>query len=190
VERFEREGREIYDKRKEIVAACRLKHGMVVADVGAGTGLFTRLLAPVVGPSGRIIAVDISKRFIDYTRKTCAEQGLKNVRGVVCTPSSVCLEPNSIDVAFISDTYHHFEYPEKTMRSIHRALRAGGQVIIVDFIRKKGISSDWVLNHVRAGQEVVTREIEAAGFRLVEEQKFMRQQYFLRFEKVDAKRKG
>ena len=190
VERFEHEGREIYDKRKEIVAACRIRPGMVVADIGAGTGLFTRLFAPLVGPHGRVFAVDISKRFIDYIRKTCAQQGLKNVTAVVCTPTSVGLEPNSIELAFVSDTYHHFEYPQKTLSSIHRALRPGGQLIVVDFIRKPGVSSDWILHHVRAGQEVVTREIEAAGFRLVEEPKFMKQQYFLRFEKIEPKETG
>jgi ubiquinone/menaquinone biosynthesis C-methylase UbiE len=187
IERFEREGREIYEQRKEIVSACKIKPGSTIADIGAGTGLFTRLLSPVAGPTGRIYAVDISKKFVDHIVKTCEEQGIKNVTPVICTASSAELKPNSVDVAFICDTYHHFEFPLKTMTSIHEALRPGGQVIVVDFVRKEGTSSDWVLNHVRAGQEVFAKEIESCGFKQVEEAKFMKQQYFLRFEKVRAK---
>jgi tRNA A58 N-methylase Trm61 len=184
VERFEREGREVYDKRKEIVEACKLKPGVRVADIGAGTGLFTRLFSPVVGDEGRVIAVDIAKNFVEHINKTSAERGLKNVSAVRCKADSVELPPNSIDVAFICDTYHHFEFPEKTMRSIHRALRDDGQVILVEFSRIEGVSSDWVLNHVRADQQIFADEIVASGFRLVEEAKFLTDSYFLRFAKV------
>jgi predicted methyltransferase len=186
VGRFERDGREPFDKRKEILAACHIKPGMTIADVGAGTGLFTRLFAPAVGEKGTVYAVDISKNFIEHIEKTCAEQGIKNVKGVVCSQKSVELPPDSIDLAFICDVYHHFEFPTKTMQSIHRALRPGGQVILIDFIRKEGKSSDFVLKHVRAGEETFRKEIEKAGFRVVDESKkdFLKTSYFLRFEKT------
>lgn len=187
IERFEKEGREIYDKRKEIVTACKLKEGQAIADVGAGTGLFTRLFAPVVGDKGKVYAVDISKQFIEHIQKSCEAGGIKNVNGVVCTQTSVELPPASVDVVFICDVYHHFEFPFRTLASIHRALRPGGQVIVVDFVRIEKVSSDWVLKHVRAGKEVFSKEIESSGFKLVEEPKFMKDQYFLRFEKVDPK---
>jgi SAM-dependent methyltransferase len=94
------------------------------------------------------------------------------------------LPANSIDVAFISDTYHHFEFPLKTMQSIHRALRPGGRVIIVDFRRIPGVSSEWVMNHVRAGQEVVEEEITQAGFRKVREAEgLLQENYLVVFEK-------
>jgi len=184
VERFEREGREVFDKRTEVVEACRINSGSTVADIGAGTGLFTRMFSHRVGPKGRVFAVDIAHRFVDYITKTCEEQGLKNVVGVVCKDDSVELPPNSIDVAFICDTYHHFEFPEKTMRSIHGALRDDGQVILVEFSRIEGVSSNWVLDHVRADQQAFADEIVAAGFRFVEEVKFLKDSYFLRFVKV------
>jgi ubiquinone/menaquinone biosynthesis C-methylase UbiE len=185
VEKFEREGREIFDKREEIVAACGIKPGMAVADVGAGTGLFTRLFAPLVGEKGRVYAVDIAKKFIDHIEAASKKLGLKNVVCVECTETSAELPPDSIDLAFICDTYHHFEFPHKTMRSIHRALRPGGQVVLVEFARVEGVSSEWVMNHVRAGQETFTREIVAAGFKLGEEKKFLEESYFVRFEKVE-----
>ena len=103
---------------------------------------------------------------------------------VLAAPDSVNLRPGSIDVAFIADTYHHFEFPQKTMASIHRALRPGGRVVVIDFHRIEGVSSEWVLNHVRAGQEVFRGEIESAGFRLVEEPKFLKENYYMIFEKA------
>jgi predicted methyltransferase len=184
--KFETESREIYTRRQEIVAACKLKPGLTVADIGAGTGLFTRLFAKEVGPEGKVYAVDISAKFVEHVVKTCTEQNLKNVVGMVCKPDSVELPDRSIDVAFICDTYHHFEFPARTMASIHRALRPGGQVILIDFHRIEGQSSEWILGHVRAGQEVFSKEIVTAGFKQVEESKFLKENYFLRFRRVEV----
>jgi len=182
---FEREGRDAYDHRHEILKACRLKPGMEIADIGAGTGLFTRLFSPVVGSEGRVYAVDIAKKFMIHIETTAKDEGLTNITGVVCRQDSVNLPPNSIDLAFICDTYHHFEFPHKTMRSIHRALRPGGQVVLIDFNRIEGVTRNWLMNHVRAGQVVFTKEILESGFRQVEEKKDMLDEsYFVRFEKV------
>jgi predicted methyltransferase len=185
VKRFESENREVFAKRKEIVAACKLKAGMAVADIGAGTGLFTRLFAAEVGPQGRVYAVDIARKFVEHVEKTSKEAGLKNVTGIVCTPNSTELPPNSVDLVFLCDTYHHFEYPQKTMASIRRALRPGGHLILVDYSRIEGKTPDWLLKHLRAGQEVFTREIEAAGFKAVDRADFLKENYFVRFEKVE-----
>jgi ubiquinone/menaquinone biosynthesis C-methylase UbiE len=184
VERFEREGREVFDYRQEIVALCRVEPGRVVADVGAGTGLFTRMFAAATGPAGRVFAVDIAADFIDHIQKTCAERGLKNVTGVLCKADSVELSPDSIDVAFICDTYHHFEFPEKTMKSIHSALRPGGQLVLVDFDRIDGVSPAWILDHVRADKQTFVNEVIRAGFRILEEVDLMKESYFLRFQKL------
>lgn len=181
--RFERPGREVYDKRHQIIAAMRIEAGMVVADIGAGTGLFTRLFSPRVGPQGRVIAVDISQVFIDNILRIAHQQGLKNIEGIVNTARDVSVPPDSIDVAFLCDTYHHLEYPISTMRSINRALRPGGTLVVIDFRRVPGFSSPWVMGHVRAGQDIVVQEIEAGGFKLVETQEFLQTNYFLRFTK-------
>ena len=183
VERFEREGREVYDKRNDVVAACGVKEGMALADVGAGTGLYTRIFAAKTGPAGRVYAVDIAPKFIDHVTKTCREANLKNVVGIVCKADSAELPADSVDLVFICDTYHHFEFPQSTMRSIHAALRPGGVICLVDFERIEGVSSDWILGHVRAGKQVVRKEIEDAGFELVDEVKLFKDNYFLKFRK-------
>lgn len=184
VGRFEVESREIYANRRAILQATAPQPGMAIADVGAGTGLFTRLFAKAVGEAGRVYAVDIAPNFIAHIEKSTKAAGLQNVTGVVGTDRSVELPENSVDLAFVCDTYHHFEYPLDTLKSIHRALKPGGRLVVIDFRRIEGESSDWVLSHVRAGQEVFTSEIEKSGFKLVGEQPLLKENYFLRFEKA------
>ena len=182
--KFEVESREVYAKRKEIVGRCKLKSGMAVADVGAGTGLFTRLFGAEVGDKGKVYAVDISKKFLDHVAKTAKEEKLANVETVLCTDKSCELKPNSVDLIFVCDTYHHFEFPQRTLESIHKALKPGGQLVVVDLQRIPGKSSAWILVHVRAGQEVVEREITEAGFKKVDEiTGLLEENYFVRFEK-------
>ena len=185
VNTFERPGREVYDKRLAIVAASQIRPGMAVADIGAGTGLFTRLFAPKVEPGGMVYAIDISSTFIDNILRTSREQGLTNVKGIVNTPVDVGLPADSIDLAFITDTYHHFEYPRQTMASIHQALRSDGRVIIIDFRRDPRFSSRWVMQHVRGNRAQVIEELQVAGFRLVDDKPLLRTNYFLEFVKTE-----
>ncbi|MEN8206804.1 MAG: methyltransferase domain-containing protein [Pseudomonadota bacterium] len=185
VSTFERPGREVYDQRHAIVAASQVRPGMTVADIGAGTGLFTRLFAPAVEPDGTIYAIDIASTFIDNILRTCREQGLSNVQGIVNTPADIGLPANAIDLAFITDTYHHFEYPQQTLASIHQALRSNGRVIIIDFRRDPRISTKWVMGHVRGNKEQVIQEMQTAGFRLVDDKPLMRTNYFLEFVKSE-----
>ncbi len=183
VERFEKEGREVYDNRETIVEKLALESGMVVADVGAGTGLFTRLMAARVGAEGKVYAVDIANTFVTHVVMSSHARGLKNVEGIVCAPDDAKLPENSVDVVFICDTYHHFEFPRKTMASIHRALKPGGRLVVIDFERIEGVSSDWIMGHVRAGREVFQAEIESVGFELTGELDLFKENYFLVFRK-------
>jgi precorrin-6B methylase 2 len=189
-ESFEGESREIFALRARIVAACKLKPGMAVADIGAGTGLFTRLFAREIGPRGKVYAVDIADKFLTHIKATCKEAKITNVETVKCSDRSCELPAGSIDVAFICDTYHHFEFPLRTMTTIHKALRPGGQVILIDFHRIPGKSRDWILGHVRAPQEVVIKEIVSMGFKLIDEEKELglKENYFIRFVKVEDKK--
>lgn len=180
---FEREGREVFDKRNEIVAASGVKPGMTVADIGAGTGLFTRLYAQQVGAGGKVYAVDITRNFIDKIVPKLRSEGINNVEGYVNTPKDVPLPAASVDLAFVSDTYHHFEYPQAMLRAIRAALKPGGALVIVEFERIEGKSSPRILEHVRADKPTLIKEVEAEGFKLLEEKKFMRQNYFVRFQK-------
>jgi len=167
-ERFEHEGRAIYDKRFEILGHLGLKPGMDVADIGAGSGLFSRLIAQRVAPSGTVYAVDIAKNMIDLIARSATEQNLPNLKAVLGDPRSPRLAPSSVDVVMIVDSYHHFEYPREMLAEIKKALRPDGLFVLVDFKRIEGASSDYILKMVRAGQGTFTDEIIDAGFDLVE----------------------
>lgn len=185
VERFETESREIFTERAAIAATVGLKPGQSMADIGAGTGLFTLPFAEAVGPKGRVYAVDIAPAFVERIEQLAAERGVRNVEGVVCAEDDARLPKGSIDVAFVCDTYHHFEYPAQTLASIHRALRKGGELVVVEFHRIEGVSREWCMSHVRAGQEVFVAEILAAGFEQVAQAQLpgLKENYVVRFRK-------
>jgi len=180
VEVFERDGREIFERRHDILTAMHIEPGMRVADVGAGTGFFTLMLAKAVGPEGKVYAVDISEAFLEAIAQRAREQGLHNVVTVLSDQKDVKLPHGELDRVYIGDTYHHFEYPVTFSRTIAAALQPKGQVIVVDFKRIPGFSSRWVLSHVRAGKETFIDEMAQAGLVLLEELDFMQTQYFLR----------
>ncbi|MFO0923802.1 MAG: methyltransferase domain-containing protein [Pirellulales bacterium] len=185
VEKFEIESREVFSKRDTILKSLSLSKGMVVADIGAGTGLFTRLFSDAVGKEGQVLAVDIAQNFLDHIQKTCRETSRANVQTILCTADSTALPANSVDVAYICDTYHHFEFPIKTMTSLHAALKPGGRVYMIDFHRIEGKSTDWTLKHVRDGQEVFEKEILSCGFKKTREfSDLLKDNYFLEFTKV------
>jgi len=187
VARFEGESREIYTHRHAIVDALDLKAGMDVGDIGAGTGFFSMLISEKVGPEGRVYAVDIAQNFVEHIKTISEASGRKNIEGVVCDERSARLPENSIDLAFICDTYHHFEYPFDTLKSLYTALRPGGKLVIVDFVRIAGRSSDWTLKHVRCGMGAVIDELQEAGFDFVEKRETgMKEQYMIVFVKRPA----
>lgn len=184
VQRFERPGREVFDLKENIVKAANIQTGMDVADIGAGTGLYTRLFASAVGPKGKVYAVDIAENFIDEIVSQAEAAGMNNVIGIVNSPRETGLKAGSIDLAFVCDTYHHFEYPRTMLRSMFHALRQGGSLIVIDFRKIKGVSSNWVMSHTRANKETVIREIESEGFVLTEDRDFMKTNFYLRFSRL------
>ena len=181
--RFEVESREVYAHRAKVLDAAGIKPGNSVADVGAGTGFYSRLFAETVGADGHVYAVDISPNFIEHIEKQIRADKLTNITTVLCSDKSTELKPGSVDAVFICDTYHHFEYPQATLKSIRDALRPGGTLVVIDFERIPGESRDFILGHVRAGKSVFQKEIEDAGFKFIEEVEIpgFKENYFLKF---------
>jgi ubiquinone/menaquinone biosynthesis C-methylase UbiE len=180
---FETAGREVYDKRHEIVAALDIRPGMAVADVGAGTGLFTLLFARKVGVQGTAIAQDVAPEFLRGIEARAGREKLANVRTVLGGEKDANLPPASLDLVFVCDTYHHFEYPQAMLASLHAALKPGGRLAVIDYEKIPGRSSSWVMGHVRAGRETAIAEIEAAGFKMLKAHALLRDNYFLEFQK-------
>lgn len=183
--RFEIESREVYAARNEVLKILEIRPGMSVADIGAGTGFYSRLFAEATGPTGNVFAVDIAAKFLEHIDQQAREEQVVNITTVLCSEKSVRLPPDSVEGVFICDTYHHFEYPESTLRSLLRAIKPGGQLVLIDFERIPGVSSEWTLGHVRAGKAEFRQEIEAAGFKFLEEVELeqLKDNYLLRFER-------
>lgn len=179
---LESPGRALFDKRFEVVDLLDLKPGMTIADVGAGSGLFTRLFAQRVGPTGTAYGVEISKDLVDYIAKTSANQGLRNVKAILGTPDSPKLADGSVDIVFVADSYHHFEYPREMLSGIKRALRPGGVFWLIDWERIEGVSHPFILDMVRAGKGTFIEEITAEGFELVKEVRMFDDEYVLEFK--------
>ena len=145
VKRFENDTRAVYAKRQEIARAVHLRPGDAVADIGAGTGLFTLLFAEQVGPKGTVYAVDIAPAFLKHIAEQVRLHGqVRIVKTVLNTQDSTELAAGSINVAFVCDTYHHFEHPDKMLASIHRALRPadGSWSLTSTFVRIAANSSN------------------------------------------------
>lgn len=165
--RFEREGREVFDQRDAILGALGLARGMAVADVGAGTGLFTLAMAERVGPKGKVYAVDVQAYFLDHIGQKARKAKLDHVALVRAEQGSAKLPEGSVDLVLMCDSYHHVEQPAAYLASLKAALRPGGRLVIVDYIAIEGTSEKWMLEHVRATPAEFRAEIESAGFRFV-----------------------
>ncbi|MDP1524782.1 MAG: methyltransferase domain-containing protein [Rhodocyclaceae bacterium] len=180
---FETEGREIFEQRHAIVDALAIKPGMVIADVGAGTGVLSLLFAQKVGAGGTAIAQDIVPEFLRGIEDRARKAGLSQVRTLLGGEKDARLLAGSVDLIFTSDTYHHFEYPQAMLASLRSALKPGGRLIVIDYEKIPGRSSSWVMSHVRANRETVIAEITAAGFHLDRTHDFLQDNYFLEFRK-------
>lgn len=185
LKRFEVESRETFHERDKVIEACKIKKGMAIADIGAGTGLYTRLFSKATGPEGWVYAVDISGPFLKHIVARAQQEGQQNISAILSPENSAPLPPNSLDMVFVCDTYHHFEFPKGTMKSVVRALKKGGTMVMIDFERIEGKSREWLMGHVRAGKEVFRKEVEDAGLTFVEEVEMagFKENYFLRFRK-------
>jgi ubiquinone/menaquinone biosynthesis C-methylase UbiE len=165
----------------DIVSRLGLKPGDIVADLGAGTGLFEVPLARAVSPGGTVYAVDIDEGFFDDIRKRASEAGVANVQTVLGGFTDPMLPVKNVDVAFFHDVLHHVQDRLAYLKSIGPYLDAGGRVIIIDYEAGQG-------PHGKQPELQVTRQqlgewMTAAGFRQTDDIKLFTDRYFLVYSK-------
>ena len=130
---LERGEREQEERGDLLLRELGLKPGMVVADIGAGTGYYARRMAPLVGSNGTVYAVDVQPEMIGMLRELAAKAGLANIKPVLGMVDDVKLPEASLDLAIMVDVYHELEFPFEVIESLVRALKPGGRLVYVEY---------------------------------------------------------
>lgn len=130
---LERQPREREERADLLLRELRLAPGMDVADVGAGTGFYSRRMAPLVAPGGVVFATDVQPQMLRLLEEHARKAGLQNIRPVLASVRSTGLAAQSVDLALLVDVYHELEFPFEVMQDVVRSLRPGGRVVLVEY---------------------------------------------------------
>jgi precorrin-6B methylase 2 len=161
---LERPEREQEENPDGALDALNLKPGMVVADVGAGTGYMSLKLAKRVGPSGKVYAEDVQAEMLDKVRANAAKAGVSNIQTVQGSFTDPKLPKGQMDLILLVDVYHEFSEPQKMLQRIRDALKPGGRLVLLEY-RKEDPNIPILAEHKMSVTEVKT-ELEAEGFAL------------------------
>lgn len=176
--RFAYEGwkRDGWQQPQDVLDALRIGNGARVADLGAGGGYFTFQLAKVVGPHGKVYAVDIDPDMLDYLRQRAENEQARNIEVLGATADDPRLPADGVDVLFTCDAYHHIAEPVQYFRNAKRYLRPGGRLAIIDH-NGKGWFSGLFGHHTSSDK--LRRDMLAAGYKIVAQPGFLKKQNFI-----------
>ena len=177
--------REATQKPGELIKSMGLEPGMTVADVGTGVGFMLPFLSRRVGPAGRVLAEDIFDDFLAGAKQTAEEQKLSNIAFIKGTETDPNLPEGQVDMELVLDAYHHFDYPEKMLAALHKALKPDGKLVIVEYYKREtAMPGGRALTHIRLDMPDVIKEVEANHFHLLMEKEHIKNvQYMLLLEK-------
>lgn len=130
---LERPEREEEENPKKLHAELKLKPGMVVADIGAGSGYHSFRMAEAVGAKGKVYAVDIQKEMLDIIRKRMKETGVTQIEPVMGEIADPKLPENAVDLCLMVDVYHEFEFPYEMAAKLVSCLKPGGKLVFVEY---------------------------------------------------------
>ncbi len=153
-----------------IMDAMGVRPGMIVGEVGAGSGRMTMWLAERVGEKGMVYANDIDKEALEQLRQRCKRDGFKNVKTIVGKMEDPELPINTLDIAFMINVYHHVGNPVSLIRNIHPSLKPGGILAIVECDPHK---VDWGEEHGCASKDEMIDNLKKAGFEVIRIELFL-----------------
>ena len=172
--------RDAKQKPGELIRTMGLQPGMTVADVGTGIGYMLPFLSRRVAPGGRVIAEDIFDDFLASAKQRVENQKLDNVTFVKGTETDPNLPEAAVDIVLALDVYHHFDYPEKMLAAIHKSLKPGGRLVVVEYYkRQEAMAGGRALTHIRLDMPDVIKEIEANHFHLIAEKEHIPDSQYL-----------
>jgi len=159
---LERPEREAEEAPSKALAALELKPGMVVADIGAGSGYYTTRMSRLVGATGRVYATDVQPGMIELLNRRIQSEGLGNVSPVLSGMDDPKLPPQSIDLAIMVDVYHELQTPQVFLQKLREVFKPGGRLVLVEF-RKEDPKVPILEVHKMSVAEVRS-ELEPEGF--------------------------
>jgi len=173
------------EKPAVLIREMGLQPGMTVADIGTGIGYMLPFLSRRVGDAGHVIAEDIFDDFLAAAKQRAENQNLHNVTFVKGTDTDCHLPEGQVDIVLALDVYHHLDYPEKMLATVHKALRPEGKLVVVEYYKRESAMPDGkALTHIRLDMPDVIKEIEANHFHLIEEKEHVKNvKYMLILEK-------
>ena len=130
---LEREEREREERTDLLLAALALQPGMVVADIGAGTGYLSRRMAPAVMPGGKVWAVDVQPEMVSLLQQSVRRSGMTQIEPRLGAVDDVRLPPAAVDLAIMVDVYHELAFPYELLSSVMKALKPGGRLVFVEY---------------------------------------------------------
>jgi ubiquinone/menaquinone biosynthesis C-methylase UbiE len=164
-------------KPDEIIASLNIREGHTIADIGSGGGYFTLAFARKVGKPGRVYAVDVKPKYLDFIRRKAAQEGLDNVSYILGAGGEPALPQAGLDLVFARNVFHHLPAPADYFRACMKYVKPGGKVAIIDHRPRRGFCFVAIFKHHTSGETVV-REMEKAGYSLVESFDFLPDQTF------------
>jgi ubiquinone/menaquinone biosynthesis C-methylase UbiE len=163
-------------KLAETISALKIKPGQVVADIGAGTGIFSLAFVPSVRPGGKILAVDVDEGLLAHIEEKATEQGMATYVQLVLGEFDDPKLPVNVDLAFINDVLHHIEHRDLYLKNLAKYLKPGGRIAVIDF--RPGMGGHRNQPELQTPQDVATKWMAEAGLKPVEEINLFEDKWF------------
>ncbi len=174
--------RDRYQKPAEVIDALKLKPGMAVADLGSGSGYFTRRFIEAVTETGMVYAVDVEPEMLAYAKESVIHMHTAyTAEFILAQPDNPKLPFASVDLLFVCNTIHHLENRSKYFSDLRSSLKPGARIAIIDFYPDERSGDLGFPKHHLVARDTIVQEMAAAGYQLTREHTFLPKQYFLEF---------
>jgi arsenite methyltransferase len=185
LEHLDSEERDQHQKPRQVIEALNLKPGLTVADLGSGSGYFTRRFIEAVTETGKVYAVDVEPEMLKYAEESIVHMHRSyTAEFILARPDNPKLPYESIDLLFVCNTYHHLEERAKYFSDTKSSLKPGGRIVIIDFYHDERSGKLGFPKRYLVPRETVIAELAEAGYKLVREHTFLQRQYFLEFAPI------
>jgi 2-polyprenyl-3-methyl-5-hydroxy-6-metoxy-1,4-benzoquinol methylase len=156
-------------KIPEVIARMALKPGMVIADLGAGTGVFAREFSKAVGAKGKVYAVDIDNELLDYVRERAKKENQTNIRAVLGKFEDPAIPARDVDIAFFHDVFHHIEKRQPYLKALSTYIKPNGLIALIEMDKNDPNTSHRADPHMLVDRKDVDKWMAEAGFFPVKE---------------------